>query len=365
MPTITLTAEEQAAWDHFQAQTAYGSAPPGAPTSAKLRALEEIRPLGTSLEKLKTGIEASVATADLSELIDDRIDALITEDSNFSLVYNDAGNAMSLALASNLDIVGRMALGSSAGVNDPGFPEFPGDLGRQVLNIRHTESGLTAGGAPYLTGLDVQYTLNNATGYESWVTIGVNIDLGPASGDSAIYDYMYGVKSIASGGGTGSAFGIYGGFFSGVADASFSTGFAYGVAAEATLASSSTLDLAEARAATMRIINLNTTKKITTAYGAYVTAANSGTIDALYGVYVADITSGTNTATPWSFYAADVNARSYFAGENFIGAKASAPTDGDIPVSTFVAYLDESGNNLMFRVRKSDGTYKTGTVAIS
>jgi hypothetical protein len=69
MPTITLSTEEQAAWDHFQAQTAYGTPPPGAPTSARLRAIEEIRPLGTSLEKLKTAIESALDTSsDVTDL---------------------------------------------------------------------------------------------------------------------------------------------------------------------------------------------------------------------------------------------------------------------------------------------------------
>ncbi len=60
MPVVSLSTAEQNAWDHLKAQTAYGTPPPGAPDSSKLRAIDEIRPLGTSLEKLKAGIEASV-----------------------------------------------------------------------------------------------------------------------------------------------------------------------------------------------------------------------------------------------------------------------------------------------------------------
>ena len=47
-----------------------------------------------------------------------------------------------------------------------------------------------------------------------------------------------------------------------------------------------------------------------------------------------------------------------------IGAAASAPTDSNLGNSTVTIYLDETGNNLKFRVRKSDGTYKTATLAM-
>lgn len=42
----------------------------------------------------------------------------------------------------------------------------------------------------------------------------------------------------------------------------------------------------------------------------------------------------------------------------------SAPTDGDLANGQVTAYLDEAGNNLKFRVKYSDGTLKTGTVAL-
>lgn len=41
---------------------------------------------------------------------------------------------------------------------------------------------------------------------------------------------------------------------------------------------------------------------------------NSGTITNTYGIYVGDISTGTQTNRPYSFYASDPDARSYFAG---------------------------------------------------
>ena len=43
----------------------------------------------------------------------------------------------------------------------------------------------------------------------------------------------------------------------------------------------------------------------------------------------------------------------------------SAPTDSDIQNTQYSVWLDESTNMLTFRVRLSDGTYKTGTIALS
>ena len=47
-----------------------------------------------------------------------------------------------------------------------------------------------------------------------------------------------------------------------------------------------------------------------------------------------------------------------------IGAAASAPTDANLPIGSVTVYLDETGNNIKFRVRKSDGTYKTATLSM-
>jgi hypothetical protein len=52
-------------------------------------------------------------------------------------------------------------------------------------------------------------------------------------------------------------------------------------------------------------------------------------------------------------------------GPQYTGAPASAPTDANIANNQISAYLDESGGNLKFRIRKSDGTYKTATLAMT
>ena len=52
-------------------------------------------------------------------------------------------------------------------------------------------------------------------------------------------------------------------------------------------------------------------------------------------------------------------------GRMFSSIPASAPTDADIAINRMSAWLDEAGAALKFRVRKSDGTYLTGTVALA
>lgn len=49
----------------------------------------------------------------------------------------------------------------------------------------------------------------------------------------------------------------------------------------------------------------------------------------------------------------------------FIKAPNSAPTDGDIPNSCLTMRLDEAGDEISIRVRYSDGTLKTGVVALT
>ena len=64
------------------------------------------------------------------------------------------------------------------------------------------------------------------------------------------------------------------------------------------------------------------------------------------------------------FWAEGANDECLFAGRNYQGAPATAPTDANIGNGQISIYLDEAGNNLKIRVRKSDGTYKTVTVAM-
>lgn len=51
-------------------------------------------------------------------------------------------------------------------------------------------------------------------------------------------------------------------------------------------------------------------------------------------------------------------------GRMSYGVADTPPNDQDIPNGHMTAYLDEVGNSLIFRVRYSDGTLKTGTVAL-
>jgi len=51
-------------------------------------------------------------------------------------------------------------------------------------------------------------------------------------------------------------------------------------------------------------------------------------------------------------------------GRMTFGAANTAPNDSDIPNSHVTIWLDEIGNNLNIRVRYSDGTLKTGVVAL-
>jgi hypothetical protein len=65
--------------------------------------------------------------------------------------------------------------------------------------------------------------------------------------------------------------------------------------------------------------------------------------------------SNTFTGTQVSYFSA--------AGNAFKAPNAQL-TDADIPAGFMHAWLDESGNNLKFRVRYAGGTYKTATVAL-
>lgn len=55
--------------------------------------------------------------------------------------------------------------------------------------------------------------------------------------------------------------------------------------------------------------------------------------------------------------------RVYPSGRVILGAPNSAPTDGDLPNNAVSIHQD--GANLLFRVRKGDGTYATATVALA
>lgn len=49
----------------------------------------------------------------------------------------------------------------------------------------------------------------------------------------------------------------------------------------------------------------------------------------------------------------------------FAGVPTIAPPDANLVASQFSVWVDESGNNLMFKVKYSGGTVKSGTVALA
>lgn len=55
----------------------------------------------------------------------------------------------------------------------------------------------------------------------------------------------------------------------------------------------------------------------------------------------------------------------FTSGRSYLGALPSAPADADLVNSTLSFYLDEGTNDLKVRVRYSDGTLKTATVALA
>lgn len=55
----------------------------------------------------------------------------------------------------------------------------------------------------------------------------------------------------------------------------------------------------------------------------------------------------------------------YTAGRSYLGAANTAPADADLVNGTISFYLDEGTNDLKVRVRYSDGTLKTATVALA
>ena len=50
---------------------------------------------------------------------------------------------------------------------------------------------------------------------------------------------------------------------------------------------------------------------------------------------------------------------------SYLHAPNTAPTDADLKESSISFWIDETGNALTFRVKYSDGTLKTGTVALT
>ena len=97
-------------------------------------------------------------------------------------------------------------------------------------------------------------------------------------------------------------------------------------------------------------------------YGVRVHNPYSGSaVTNTYGVHVDAQTRGS----AWNIYSAGATTRNKFEGRVFQGAPNSAPSDADLGNGQITAYLNQAGNALTFRVRYSDTTLKTGTVALT
>lgn len=72
-----------------------------------------------------------------------------------------------------------------------------------------------------------------------------------------------------------------------------------------------------------------------------------------------------NLASNIRFYANGASGYIIFRSPLLMSVLNTVPVDGDIANSQAQAYLDETTNDLLFRVRYSDGTYKTATVALT
>lgn len=82
----------------------------------------------------------------------------------------------------------------------------------------------------------------------------------------------------------------------------------------------------------------------------------------LYGLLVEAQAAGTQS---WNIFSAGSTTRNKLEGRVFQGAPNSAPSDADLGNGQITAYLNEAGDALTFRVRYSNATLKTGTVALT
>lgn len=74
--------------------------------------------------------------------------------------------------------------------------------------------------------------------------------------------------------------------------------------------------------------------------------------------------AGATQFSPIQAYRSDGRAILGDGSRAMIGAPNSAPNDALLPTSSISFYLDQVANNLKVRVKYSDGTFKTGTVAL-
>jgi len=104
--------------------------------------------------------------------------------------------------------------------------------------------------------------------------------------------------------------------------------------------------------------------------GAYVATGlrlfgiiGGGVPDTLYGLRIAAHTQGA--VDSWNILSEGTASKNKFQGRVFEGTPNSPPTDAHLDNGMISAYLDQSGNKIKWRAKYSDGTLKTGEVALT
>ncbi|MDB4907222.1 MAG: hypothetical protein JWO05_2006 [Gemmatimonadetes bacterium] len=91
----------------------------------------------------------------------------------------------------------------------------------------------------------------------------------------------------------------------------------------------------------------------------------SALMDKATGLIIEEMTTGNIVGLGVGIDQQGADDHNYLAGRTFQGAPASAPSDSELSASQLSFHVDESGNNLLVRVKYSNGTtLKTGTIAL-
>jgi hypothetical protein len=114
-------------------------------------------------------------------------------------------------------------------------------------------------------------------------------------------------------------------------------------------------------------VNVGFYTERTGAYNVYgfhaYSPTGAGVMDGLFGVYIAAMTQGA--VQSWNIFSAGATSKNKLEGRLFQGTPNSAPTDSHLGNGQISAYLDEAANKIKWRARYSDGTLKTGEVALT
>lgn len=420
MPTITYTSEETAAIAHFAAQTAYGTPPAAAPTSSLLRAAEEIRPLAGILDKLKAGVEASVdasatrlantvyagpssggaaagafralVPADIPTLTSAKISDLGSAalrdvgSSTGNLVELGGDGKISTSYLPALAITKTDVVGSQAAMlaltSEPGDVAIRTDIVRSFILVASPASTL-ANWQELLTPADLVSSVAGKTGVvilaaadiASGVFAAARLGSGTADETTVLHGDMV-WRALESGGDVLPLVvnGARAAFYADLDDED------HGIpSAVLTIMPSTDIPTLINLVGIGGIANPmvrweganGSAGHMGFAEGAFEWNDTGGTTVYLDPGYPVNRWYGHASAiakTEWASYdGSDHVVVGYMtAGRAFGIALPSAPADDDVIVNSgFNFYLDEAGDDLKIRVRYSDGTLKTGTVALA